>query len=113
MSLAFNWFMLGMCDHLQLALEHQTITLCQVLQGFMFLGHVEELGGEVASSFTNAVNTTVVQVMKLWKLHSACLFIFELFGTCSHHERSLTKRMTTRNNFALLCGMHCHVHLNA
>ena len=28
----------------------------------MFLGHVEELGGEVASAFTNAVNTTVVQV---------------------------------------------------
>ncbi len=35
---------------------------CQVLQGFMFLGHVEELGGQVASAFTNAVNTTVVQV---------------------------------------------------
>ncbi len=28
----------------------------------MFLGHVEELGGQVASAFTNAVNTTVVQV---------------------------------------------------
>ena len=28
----------------------------------MFLGHVEELGGEVASAFTNAVNATVVQV---------------------------------------------------
>ena len=35
---------------------------CQVLQGFMFLGHIEELGGQVASAFTNAVNTTVVQV---------------------------------------------------
>ena len=38
---------------------------CQVLQGFMFLGHVEELGGQVASAFTNAVNTTVVQVTNL------------------------------------------------
>ena len=38
------------------------IFVCQVLQGFMFLGHVEELGGQVASAFTNAVNTTVVQV---------------------------------------------------
>ncbi|KAA6428997.1 MAG: hypothetical protein FRX49_01107 [Trebouxia sp. A1-2] len=36
----------------------------KVLQGFMFLGHVEELGGQVASAFTNAVNTTVVQVVQ-------------------------------------------------
>ncbi|KAL3152495.1 hypothetical protein ABBQ32_001530 [Trebouxia sp. C0010 RCD-2024] len=37
----------------------------KVLQGFIFLGHVEELGGEVASAFTNAVNATVVQGMLL------------------------------------------------
>ena len=41
---------------------------CQVLQGFMFLGHLEELGGEVASAFTNAVNATVIQV----QLHKNC-----------------------------------------
>lgn len=29
----------------------------------MFLGQLEELGGEVASAFTNAVNATVVQVL--------------------------------------------------
>ena len=46
--------MLGLLDPLYL--------FCQVLQGFMFLGHIEELGGQVASAFTNAVNTTVVQV---------------------------------------------------
>lgn len=34
----------------------------------MFLGHLEELGGEVASAFTSAVNATVVQV---W-LHKYC-----------------------------------------
>ena len=34
----------------------------------MFLGHLEELGGEVASAFTNAVNATVVQVF----LHQYC-----------------------------------------
>ena len=45
----------------------------KVLQGFMFLGHVEELGGEVASAFTNAVNTTVVQVTP-----SACTIYYVL-----------------------------------
>lgn len=39
-----------------------------MLQGFIFLGHMEELGGEVASAFTNAVNATVVQVC----LHEYC-----------------------------------------
>ena len=34
----------------------------------MFLGQLEELGGEVASAFTNAVNATVVQV----SLHKHC-----------------------------------------
>lgn len=50
----------------QLALcadAHTTcLPFCQVLQGFMFLGHLEELAGGVASAFTNAVNATVIQV---------------------------------------------------
>lgn len=52
------------CMKLQphVTIARSTYLFCQVLQGFMFLGHVEELGGQVASAFTNAVNTTVVQV---------------------------------------------------
>ena len=45
------------------ALLSDLSVMCQVLQGYMFVGHVEELGGEVASAFTNAVNATVVQVV--------------------------------------------------
>lgn len=44
----------------------------------MYLGNVEDLGGEVASAFTNAVNTIVVQVSNFCQCCE--LSRFQLFG---------------------------------
>ena len=37
-------------------------TVPQVLEGYMFLGNVEQLGDEVKAAFVNAVNTAVQKV---------------------------------------------------
>ena len=34
----------------------------QVLEGYLFLGRVSELGGAITMCFTDAVNTMVLQV---------------------------------------------------
>ena len=44
----------------------------------MFLGHPGELGGEVASAFTNAVNATVVQVSL--QMYCKCTLAFQNDG---------------------------------
>lgn len=43
-------------------LPKATLMRLQVLEGYLFLGRVSELGGGITMCFTDAVNTMVLQV---------------------------------------------------
>lgn len=73
---------------------HIHCTVLQVLQGFMYLGSVEELGREVASAFTSTVNTTVVQVT--WQ------------NCCVRHQVLPRFHRVTSAGSAMFCACYQH-----